>query len=80
MSDSTSEVKNASQEMAAGNQTILSEVSVLQENSAKINQSVQEMDSSARQVNDTKNTLSSLSSQMTSAIAEIGHEIDQFKV
>ncbi len=80
MSDSTSEVKNASQEMAAGNQTILSEVSVLQENSAKINQSVQDMDSSARQVNETKNTLSSLSAQMTSAIAEIGHEIDQFKV
>ena len=80
MSDSTSEVKNASQEMAAGNQTILNEVSALQENSSKINQSVQDMDSSARQVSDTKNTLSALSAQMTSAIAEIGHEIDQFKV
>ncbi len=80
MSDSTSEVKNASQEMAAGNQTILNEVSVLQENSAKINQCVQDMDASARQVNDTKNTLSTLSAQMTGAIADIGHEIDQFRV
>ena len=80
MSDSTSEVKNASQEMAAGNKTILNEVSALQENSAKINESVQDMDASARQVNDTKNTLSSLSAQMTGAIADIGHEIDQFKV
>ena len=66
--------------MAAGNKTILNEVSALQENSAKINESVQDMDASARQVNDTKNTLSSLSAQMTGAIADIGHEIDQFKV
>ncbi len=80
MSDGTIEVKNASQEMAAGNKTILDEVVALKASSSKINQNVEAMNASAKQMNETKNTLTSLTAQMSNAIAEIGGEIDQFKV
>ncbi len=80
MSDSTSEVRSASQEMTSGNETILKEVQILKENTARINDNVKAMTENAAQVNETKDTLDKLNKQMTSTIAEIGDEIDQFKV
>ncbi len=80
MSDTTNEVKSSSQEMTEGNRLILKEAQALRENSAKINDNVQAMDASAKQILDAKNTLSALSEQMSNSIAEIGGEIDQFKV
>ena len=80
MSDSTSEVRSASQEMTSGNETILKEVQILKENAARINDNVEAMTENAKQVNETKDTLDKLNKQMTSTIAEIGEEIDQFKV
>ncbi|MBQ3837733.1 MAG: hypothetical protein II814_11485 [Treponema sp.] len=52
----------------------------LKASSSKINQNVEAMNASAKQMNETKNTLTSLTAQMSNAIAEIGGEIDQFKV
>ena len=80
MGDTSSEVRSASQEMTEGNEIILREVQVLRDNSEKINENMTEMDSSARKVTQTKNTLENLSAQMTRAIADIGKEIDQFRV
>ncbi len=80
MTDSSSEVKTASEEMTEENETILKEIQSLKENSAKINENIDEMDSGAAKINETKNTLIALSANMNMTIAQIGGEIDQFKV
>ena len=80
MNDNTLEVRTASKEMAEGNRMILSEVHHLQDTTLAIKDSMEEISSSAREMDETKNALSDISSEVSKSTRQIGEEIDQFKV
>jgi methyl-accepting chemotaxis protein len=80
MNDNTLEVRTASREMAEGNRMILSEVHHLQDTTLVIKDSMEEISSSAREMDETKNALSDISSEVSKSTRQIGEEIDQFKV
>jgi len=80
MNDTTTEVQDASLEMANGNQMILNEIKQLQDSTASMKQGMDEMAVGATQINRTGSTLSSISADMEDSIAQIGEQVDQFKV
>ena len=80
MSNSTSEVKSASQEMAAGNQAILEGVKHLEGVTLEIQNSMEEVRESARKIQETGNSLNTISDNMNGAITTIGSQIDNFQV
>ena len=80
MNDSTVEVRNASSEMEEGNKMILKEVQHLQNATIAMNESMEEMAVGARKINETGATLSDISSKVKESIAQIGEQVDKFKV
>ena len=80
MNDSTSEVRTASHEMSIGNQAILSEVRNLQDATSTMLSSMDEMAVGARKINETGSALNGISLKLNESIADIGSQIDQFKV
>ena len=80
MNDSTVEVRNASSEMEEGNKMILKEVQNLQNATIAMNQSMEEMAVGARKINETGVTLSDISSKVKDSIAQIGEQVDKFRV
>ena len=80
MNDSTSEVRIASVEMAQGNKQILSEIQRLQDTTLVMTRSMEEMSRGAERISQTGTSLSEVSGKMSQAIADIGREIDQFKI
>lgn len=80
MNDTSNEVKTASLEMAEGNKAILDEVKHLQDASFSIKDGMNEMASSARKIKETGTALSDLTGRMRTSIAQIGSQVDQFKV
>lgn len=80
MNNSTIEVKNASTEMGEGNKMILKEVQHLQNASLSMTQSMDEMSIGARKINETGAALSGIATKMSDSIAQIGGQIDQFRV
>ena len=80
MNDSTTEVRNASQEMAEGSQAILKEVQALQDATLSMKQGMDEMTIGATKINETGASLGEISGQMEESIRDIGGQVDQFKV
>ena len=80
MTDSTSEVKTASNEMSVGNQAILAEVQNLQNATEIMQTSMEEMKIGAAKINETGAMLSEISSNMEKSILAIDDEINEFKV
>ncbi|MCR5217284.1 methyl-accepting chemotaxis protein [Treponema sp.] len=80
MNDSSLEVKTAGQEMAEGNKAILEEVRNLQDATGVMEDSMKEMSLGATKINETGEALRGIARQLEVTIAEIGKEIDQFKV
>ncbi len=80
MNDSTEEVRVASQEMALGNKAILEEVSVLQDATGVMKNSMETMREKASRITETGATLNNISKKMRDSISEIGEQINQFKV
>jgi methyl-accepting chemotaxis protein len=79
MNDSSLEVRNAGQEMMAGNRAILEEVKNLQDVTGLIQDSMKEMSVGATKINETGEALRGISEQMKLAIDEIGSQIDKFR-
>ncbi|WP_027727803.1 methyl-accepting chemotaxis protein [Treponema sp. C6A8] len=80
MNDSTGEVRTASSEMAEGNKMILKEVQLLQDATVSMTQGMDEMSIGAKKINETGSALHGIAGKMNESIAEIGEQIDQFKV
>lgn len=80
MNDSTTEVRTSSSEMSAGNQAILSEVKQLQNATIAIKESVGKISDDARDIDTNGSTLTQISDTMKRSIAQIGSQIDLFKV
>ncbi len=80
MNDSTAEVRVASREMSEGNKQILSEIQKLQNTTMTMNSSMEEMAAGAQVITNTGSALSAISDRVNSTIADIGTQIDQFKV
>ncbi|MBE6353245.1 MAG: methyl-accepting chemotaxis protein [Treponema sp.] len=80
MNDSSLEVRTAGQEMAEGNKAILEEVRNLQDATGVMEDSMKEMSVGAKKINETGEALRGIAQQLETTIAEIGSEIDQFKV
>lgn len=80
MNNSTSEVRDASREMADGNRAILEGVHALQDATAAMKDSMGEMSDGARKISETGVALSEISRTVKDSIADIGSQIDQFKV
>ena len=80
MNDSTSEVRVASAEMAAGNKAILDEIQHLQNATMAIKDSVQEMELGAQQINENGASLSEVTNAVNDSIVQISEQIGQFKV
>ncbi|MBR4600892.1 MAG: methyl-accepting chemotaxis protein, partial [Treponema sp.] len=70
----------AAEEMSAGSQQILQEVSLLKDSSGSLNSSVGQINDSAMRISETGSTLNDISVEMNRSIQKIGEEIDQFKV
>lgn len=80
MNNSTSEVREASREMADGNKSILEEVTMLQDATIAMKVSMEEMAVGADRINATGAALSDISEKIEQSISEIGTQVDQFKV
>jgi methyl-accepting chemotaxis protein len=80
MNDSTGEVRTASAEMSEGNKMILKEVQLLQDATVSMTQGMDEMSIGAKKINETGSALHGIAGKMNESIAEIGEQIDQFKV
>lgn len=80
MNSSTVEVRTSSEEMSEGNKAILEEVRMLQEATDAIKTSVTEMSLGAQQIKGNGDTLGDISESMNKSIAQIGSQIDLFKV
>ena len=80
MNDSTGEVRTASAEMSEGNKMILKEVQLLQNATMSMTQGMDEMSIGAKKINETGSALHGIAGKMNESIAEIGEQIDQFKV
>ena len=80
MNDNTSEVRAASHEMAEGNKSILSEIDQLRNTTGVIRESMDKISQSAGDIKETSNSLSEIADSVTSAVEQIGGQIDLFKV
>ena len=80
MNDNTSEVRAASHEMAEGNKSILAEIDQLRNTTGVIRDSMDKISQSAGDIKETSNSLSEIADSVTSAVDQIGGQIDQFKV
>jgi methyl-accepting chemotaxis protein len=80
MNSSTSEVQGASLEMAEGSKSILNEMKILQESSSDIKEMMQQMEQGTKNIESSTTRLKTVSKQVNKAIADIGTEIDLFKV
>ncbi len=80
MNDNTSEVRAASHEMAEGNKSILAEIDQLRNTTGIIRESMDKISQSAGDIKETSNSLSEIADSVTSAVDQIGGQIDLFKV
>ena len=80
MNSSQSDVQDASKEMESKNATILNEMSSLREASALMQEGMNEMSASARNVEESGGKLLGISQDVHAAINKIGSQIDLFKV
>ena len=80
MNSSQSDVQDASKEMENKNATILNEMSSLREASALMQEGMNEMSASARNVEESGGKLLGISQDVHAAINKIGSQIDLFKV
>ena len=80
MNDNTSEVRAASHEMAEGNKSILVEIDQLRNTTGVIRDSMNKISQSAGDIKETSNSLSEIADSVTSAVDQIGGQIDLFKV
>ena len=80
MNLSTSDVKNASEEMTEGNKHILTEMEKLQSATEAIKESISGMHTGASRINRMGEALSAISGKVADNIQKIGSEIDLFKV
>ncbi len=80
MNDSTSEVRAASSKMSTENRSILDEVKNLQEATMSMKNSVTEMSNGAELIKETGYALTTIAGKVKNSIADIGSQIDQFKV
>ena len=80
MNDNTSEARAASHEMAEGNKSILSEIDQLRNTTGVIRESMDKISQSAGDIKETSNSLSEIADSVTSAVEQIGGQIDLFKV
>ena len=80
MNDNTSEVRAASHEMAEGNKSILSEIDQLRNTTGVIRESMDKISQSTGDIKETSNSLSEIADSVTSAVEQIGGQIDLFKV
>ena len=80
MNMSTSEVKTSSYEMSEGNKAILTEIQKLQDATFTMRSGMDEMSAGATQINRTGSDLSDIAKKIEQSIAQIGGQVDQFKV
>lgn len=80
MNDNTSEVRAASHEMAEGNKSILTEIDQLRNTTGVIRESMDKISQSAGDIKETSNSLSEIADSVSSAVDQIGGQIDLFKV
>ncbi len=80
MNDSTAEVKSSSLEMAEGNKSILAEIKKLQDATLYMKQGMDEMSAGTTQINGSGAQLSEIAQKMEESIAQIGEQVDQFRV
>ena len=80
MNDNTSEVRAASHEMAEGNKSILTEIDQLRNTTGIIRGSMDKISQSAGDIRETSNSLSEIADSVSSAVDQIGGQIDLFKV
>lgn len=80
MNNSTAEVRSAAQEMSNGSKQIINDVSELQTSMRNINESVIDMNAGAKNVNTSANSLKNIQHELHVAIADIGDNVNQFKV
>ena len=66
--------------MATNSRTIMSEIGILQSESANMQQRMEEMAMSTRKINQMGNTLSEISNLMEDSITKMGNQVDQFEV
>ena len=80
MNDTTTEVRSASNEMAEGNKSILEEIRNLQNATEAMKMSMTKIINGADKINQSGNELNQIAPQMNSSIDHISAQIDQFKV
>ena len=80
MTNSTTEVENASEETFEGNKTILDEVMRLQDATLVMKDSMSEMALGAKKINDAGSSLRTISNNMEQNIKDIGSQVDLFNV
>ena len=80
MNDSTVEVRSASQEMLQGSHSILNIIEKLQQSAMVMTETMNDMDKGARDIDETRVSLEAISGKVKGSIAQIGEQIDQFKV
>lgn len=80
MSDTSIQVKLAATEMAAGNNAILQEMLKLKDSSDVIQDSMESVTNSAKNIDETGASLANVSEKMRESIEKIGEEIDLFTV
>ena len=66
--------------MEKGNQTIISEMSNLEEATAGLKDNMDEMTGGARKIGETGSTLSALAEELEKSIQNIGDQLNQFSV
>ncbi len=80
MGDATSEVKDASVQMAVDNKAIYAEAEVLKQSTVLMNENVEKMKGSAKKMKENGTALSSIALKVKTSINEIGTQIDEFKI
>ncbi|OJF76943.1 MAG: hypothetical protein BKP49_05075 [Treponema sp. CETP13] len=80
MNDSTAEVRNASSEMATGSSAILDEVRRLQDSTLNMKDNMSQMSVGAKKVKQNSTLLSGVVKKVRNTIANIGEQVDLFKV
>ncbi len=80
MNNSTTEVTSAAHEMTEGNKLILRNMEGLQNASNSMKTSMDEMSVGAQKINEAGAVLSGIAADMKDSIAEIGGQMNQFKV
>lgn len=80
VNDSSLEVRDASKEMTVGNKAILDEMQRLQDVTTEITSSMEEMAIGAGKINTTGESLNEISNKINNTIADIGNQIDLFRI